>query len=57
MSHTIPTGAVVDLENTWYEVTESDGGVSVCAVIRSPDIDCPVDFDFTINFSVGGDGT
>ena len=43
----------MDLEETRFEVTESDGEVSVCAAIRTPDINCPVDFDFTINVSVG----
>ena len=54
--HTISSGAVVDLQDARLEVTEGDGGVPVCAVIRSPDITCPVDFTFTISLSVG-DGT
>ena len=45
--------AVVDMEETSYVVTEGDGGLTVCAVVSSPDIDCPVDFRFTINLSVG----
>ena len=46
--------AVVDMEMSSYTVTEGDGGLTVCAVVSSPaDIDCPVDFSFTINLSVG----
>ena len=43
----------MDMEESSYVVTEGDGGLTVCAVVSSPDIDCPVDFSFTINLSVG----
>ena len=45
--------AVVDVEKSTYVVTEGDGGLTVCAVVSSPDIDFPVDFSFIINLSVG----
>ena len=49
---TFSAGAVVDFGNITYVATEGDE-VSVCAVIRHPDITCPVDFTFTINLSAG----
>ena len=44
--------AVVDLENVTYQVTEG-GLVQICAVVRTPNISCPVDFSYDLNLSVG----
>ena len=48
-----PTVAVVGLENSVYSVTEDDGVVEVCAVVQSanmesPNMECPIDFAFTV---------
>ena len=45
--------AVVGLERTFYNVSESVGTVEVCAVVLSPDesIECPVDFPFNLSLS------
>ena len=44
--------AVVDLERAHYQVTEGNT-VQVCAVVRTPNITCPVAFSFDINLAVG----
>ena len=49
---TFPTVAVVDLERVNYQVTEGNT-LQVCAVVRTPNITCPVTFFFDINLSVG----
>ena len=46
------------LERTLYSVTEGVGEVEVCAVVYSPNSECPVGFSFdvilsTINGSAG----
>ena len=38
------------LEHVQYSVIEEDGVIEVCAVVSSPDIDCPVDFSFEVKF-------
>ena len=49
--------AVVGLERTFYNVSESVGTVEVCAVVLSPDesIECPVDFPFNVSLSTNRD--
>ena len=44
------SAAVVGLEHVQYSVIEEDGVIEVCAVVSSPDIDCPVDFSFEVKF-------
>ena len=34
--------AVVGLDRTTYNVSENVGVVEVCAIVYSPDIDCPI---------------
>ena len=43
--------AVVGLEETFYEVSETDGVVVVCVVIYEPDIICPIEFSFHVSLS------
>ena len=50
--------AVVGLERTFYQVSEDVGVVEVCAIVYSPEIDCPIAFPFdvrlrTLNGSAG----
>ena len=44
------SAAVVGLEHVQYSVNEEDGVIKVCAVVSSPDIDCPIDFPFKVKF-------
>jgi hypothetical protein len=41
--------AVVGLEQTAFTVLESVGTVELCAIIYSPNIDCPIGFDFSVS--------
>ena len=43
--------AVVGLEETFYQVSETDGVVEVCVVIYEPDIVCPIEFPFDVSLS------
>ena len=43
--------AVVGLERTQYSVSEDVSAVEVCAVVTRPNIDCPIEFTFTVHFS------
>ena len=54
--HTIFAAAVVGLERPFYTVSEDEGMVEVCAIVTSPDIMCPIEFPFQVNFSTT-DGT
>ena len=46
------TVAVVGLERTFYQVSDGEGAVEVCAIVRDPAaIMCPIAFPFTIGFS------
>ena len=47
----IPPVAVVGLERTFYSISEDVGAVEVCAVVTRPNIDCPIEFTFTIHIS------
>ena len=40
--------ALVSLEETFYQVSEGDGVVEVCATVTSPAIDCPIEFPFEV---------
>ena len=44
----IPSAASVGFNVTQYNVTEMDLNISVCVIIQSPDVECPVDFSFSI---------
>ena len=39
------------LEQTVYTADEGDGSVEVCAVVYSPDLDCPIEFSFDVSLS------
>ena len=43
-----PSVALVGLNMTRYNVTEMDLNISVCVIIQSPDVECPVGFSFSI---------
>ena len=45
------SGAVVGLYRTMYQVSEDVGTVEVCAVVYSPNIDCPIAFPFSVSLS------
>ena len=51
-STTLPTVAFVNLERVYYQVTEGNT-MQVCAVVITPNINCPVAFSFEFNLSVG----
>ena len=40
--------AVVDLEESLYQVTEGQNEVELCIVLSSPNINCPVTFSFEV---------
>ena len=44
----IPSAALVGFNVTRYDVTEMDLNISVCVIIQSPDVECPVGFSFSI---------
>ena len=39
------------LEETFYQVSETDGVVVACVVVYEPDIDCPIEFPFNVTLS------
>ena len=41
--------AVVGLERTFTQVFEDVDVVEVCAIVRSPTIDCPIGFPFIVS--------
>ena len=43
--------AVVSLESVFQEIGEDQGVVEVCVIVSLPDIECPVQFPFTITLS------
>ena len=47
----LPSGAVVGLDKTEYQVSEDVGVVEVCAIVHTPNITCPIEFTFHINLS------
>ena len=44
------------LERTFYQVSEGVGVVEVCAIVHSPVIVCPIEFQFNVTLSTV-DGT
>ena len=50
-THLSPTVAVVGLERTYYNVSESVGVVEVCAVVYQPTGVCPIQFPFDVTLS------
>ena len=42
---------MVGLEKILYRVMEDVGVVEVCAIVYSPNIDCPIAFPFDVNIS------
>ena len=52
MNDTPSPDAVVGLVPTFYQVTEGVVDVvELCAVVRRPDIACPIDFSFDVEYS------
>ena len=43
--------AVVGLEDTFYMVSEGVGFVEVCAIVYHLVFECPIDFNFDVDFS------
>ena len=39
---------IVGLEKTLYEVSEDVGEVEVCANVTAPELECPLNFPFTV---------
>ena len=48
--------AIVGVEHTTISVLETDGVVQLCAIVSSPDINCPISFSFGVGLSTA-DGT
>lgn len=46
------TEAVVGLERTSYTVSGPVGSLEICALVTSPQISCPIEFPFSVGFSV-----
>ena len=46
-------GAVVGLEQTFFNVSESVGVVELCTNVSFPVIDCPIPFRFFVTISTG----
>ena len=42
---------MVVLEKTLYNVSEEDGAVEVCAIVKSPRVGCPIAYDFSLILS------
>ena len=49
------TGAIVGLQATAYTVSEDDDTLTVCAVVTSPDIMCPIQLSFNVTLTVVDD--
>ena len=41
--------ARVGFEEMFYEVNETTGIVEICVVVYEPDIDCPIQMEFTVS--------
>ena len=51
----IPSGARIGLEETSFRVMEDVGMIELCAIVVTPDIECPVKFTFNIHlYTVDG---
>ena len=49
------TAAIVGLNRTFYQVSEDVGVVEVCAIVCSPKVDCPIEFQFTVRLTTTND--
>ena len=47
--------ARVGFEETFYQVNETTGTVEICVVVYEPDIDCPIQMEFTVSFETGAE--
>ena len=45
------------LESTFYNVSENESVVEVCAVVYTPDISCPINFAFDVRVSTSTDSS
>ena len=54
--NSFPAVAVVGLEQTFFRVSENVGMVELCARVFEPDIQCPIEFPFSVSLSTS-DGT
>ena len=54
-SNPVITEATVGLEKTFYQVSESEGVVEVCATVSRPNgnLTCPISFQFDVSLSTG----
>ena len=43
--------AIVGLEESFYQVSENMGVVTVCTVVNSTGISCPIDYSFEVELS------
>ena len=43
--------AIVGLERMYYEVEEDGGVVEVCVIVSFPDIECPIQFHFSVSIT------
>ena len=43
--------AIVGLEESFYQVSENMGVVTVCTVVNSTGISCPIDYLFEVKLS------
>ena len=48
---TVPSVAIVGLEETLHLVSEDVGVVEVCAIVYSPMVDCPIEFPFDVRLT------
>ena len=49
--------AVVGLERALYQISEDAGEVEVCAVVYSPNIECPIPFHFDVRLTTGDESS
>ena len=49
--------AVVGLERTFYNVSEDEKHVELCADVLLPNIECPIEFPFDIYLVLSNDST
>ena len=50
------SAVTVQMERAVYQVSEDEGSVDVCALMRSPPgVDCPVDFSVYVPMSTSDD--
>ena len=49
------SAAVVGLSGTFYQVSENESMVNVCATVYHPMIDCPIGFSFNVSLTTTND--